>query len=476
MLFNSFGFALFIPLVFLLYWYVLNKQLKWQNLLLFVASYFFYACWDWRFMFLLLFSTLLDYFTGLKMEQNPARKNRWFWLSILINLGFLGVFKYYNFFVGSFVDLFSSFGMKINTTTLDIILPVGISFYTFHGLSYIIDIRNEKIKAEKNFVDYAVFVSFFPLLVAGPIERATHLLPQIKKERTFDYAHAVSGMRLILWGFFKKIVIADRLAVFVDGVYADIPGAEGYPIVLGTVFFAFQLYFDFSGYSDIAIGLGRIFGIDLLVNFRRPYLSTSFKDFWKRWHISLSSWFQDYVYIPLGGNKKGYAKTVRNVLIVFALSGLWHGASWNFVIWGLLNAFFMILLDPLLTKLPSNKFILRVILSLFVTFCWTVSLIFFRSQTFTDAWNIFTHLDFSHGENALNFGLNTLELKLTYWLLAFMIVADIFLEKRQEIIRVFMSKTPLFFRWMFYLAVVMFILFYGHYGNGNEQSFIYFQF
>jgi len=476
MLFNSIKFALFIPIVFILYWFVANKKLKLQNVLLFVASYFFYSCWDWRFMFLLMFSTLLDFFTGIKMEQNPDKKKWWFWLSIAVNLGFLLIFKYYNFFLDSFTDLLSLTGLNINTSTLNIILPVGISFYTFHGLSYVIDIYNNRIKAEKKFIDYAVFVSFFPLLVAGPIERATHLLPQVKKERVFNYDLAVSGMRLILWGFFKKMMIADRIAVFVDKAYADIPGAGGFPIIVATIFFAFQLYLDFSGYSDIALGLGKILGFDLLINFKRPYFSTSFSNFWKRWHISLSSWFLDYVYIPLGGSKISKSNTTRNLLIVFALSGLWHGASWNFVLWGFLNALFMISLDPVLAQLQSKGFFNRIFKSIFITLFWSISLIFFRAETFSDALSVFSGLGFENTENIFKVGLNALEFKLVLWLIFFLLVVEMIIETNESIITTFWYKIPAAIRWVFYCAVVLFIVFYGHYGDGNENSFIYFQF
>ena len=476
MLFNSFSFALFFPIVFILYWFVANRSLRLQNALLFLASYFFYACWDWRFMFLLMFSTLLDFFTGLKMEQNPEKKKFWFWLSVIINLGLLGVFKYYNFFVGSFSDLLSAIGVNINTSTLDIILPVGISFYTFHGLSYVIDIYNNRIKAEKNFIDYAVFVSFFPLLVAGPIERATHLLPQVKVKRTFNYDVAVSGMRLIMWGFFKKVMIADRLAVFVDKVYGDIPGIEGFPLILATFFFALQLYLDFSGYSDIAIGLGKLLGFDLFINFKRPYFSTSFGNFWKRWHISLSSWFRDYVYLPLGGSRLGKVTTIRNVLIIFAVSGLWHGASWNFVIWGILNALFMIVLDPILNKLQTKGLVIRVFKSLFITLCWTVSLVFFRAHTFEDSFNLFGKAGFGNMDGILKFGLNAAELKFAFTLIIVLLFSEIIIERNEETIPKIWVKMPSIFRWLIYVVITLFLVYFGQYGNGNEHSFIYFQF
>ncbi len=343
MLFNSIDFVIFLPIVFLLYWFITNKNLFVQNTLLLVASYFFYACWDWRFLFLLMFSTLLDYFTGLKMQDaaNQNGKRFWFWLSVLVNLGFLGVFKYYNFFAESFTVAISHFGFKINPWTLSVILPVGISFYTFHGLSYVIDIYKSRIKAERNFVDYAVFVSFFPLLVAGPIERATHLLPQIKKERTFDYDKAVNGLRQILWGLFKKIVIADNCARFANLIFNNSAEYSGSTLVIGALFFTFQIYGDFSGYSDIAIGTARLFGIDLLRNFAFPYFSRDIAEFWRRWHISLSSWFKDYLYIPLGGSKGGNWMRIRNTFIIFIISGFWHGANWTFIFWGALNALFI---------------------------------------------------------------------------------------------------------------------------------------
>jgi len=307
MLFNSISFALFLPAVFFLYWFATKRNLRLQNILLLVSSYFFYACWDWRFMFLLIFSTYLDYFTGIKIHEasNKSIKKSWLWISVIINLGFLGVFKYYNFFVSSFADGLALLGIQSNPTTLQVILPVGISFYTFHGLSYVFDLYKDRIKPEKNFIDYSVFVSFFPLLVAGPIERATHLLPQIRQKRDFNYAKAVDGLRQILWGLFKKVVIADNCAEFANMIFDTSAGYNGSTHVLGALFFTFQIYCDFSGYSDIALGTARLFGIELLRNFAFPYFSRDIAEFWRRWHISLSSWFKDYLYIPLGGSKGG---------------------------------------------------------------------------------------------------------------------------------------------------------------------------
>ncbi len=308
MFFNSINFAIFLPVVFLLYWFATKQNLKLKNILLLISSYFFYASWDWRFLFLLIFSTFLDYFTGIKIHEatNQKKKVFWLWLSICVNLGFLGVFKYYNFFTSSFVDGLSLLGIEADFGILQIVLPVGISFYTFHGLSYVIDLYKNRIKPEKNFVNYSVFVSFFPLLVAGPIERAAHLLPQILKDREFDYLKAVDGLRQILWGLFKKIVIADNCAKFANTIFNNSSDYSGSTLVLGALFFTFQIYSDFSGYSDIAIGTARLFGIDLLRNFSFPYFSRSIAEFWRRWHISLSSWFRDYLYIPLGGSRGGY--------------------------------------------------------------------------------------------------------------------------------------------------------------------------
>ena len=340
MLFNSLSFAIFLPVVFFLYWFVTNKDYKMQNILLLVASYFFYACWDYRFLFLLIFSTVLDYFTGIKMSEAASKNKKrfWFWLSVIINLGFLGIFKYYNFFAASFAEALSHVGLHVNLWTIKVILPVGISFYTFHGLSYVIDIYNDRIKPEKNYIDYAVFVSFFPLLVAGPIERATHLLPQIKQPRRFDYTKALDGMRQILWGLFKKVVIADTCAGYANSIFANYSHYNGSTLLLGALFFTFQIYCDFSGYSDIALGTARLFGIDLLRNFAFPYFSRDIAEFWRRWHISLSTWFRDYLYIPLGGSKGGTWMKVRNTFIIFLVSGFWHGANWTFIIWGGIHA------------------------------------------------------------------------------------------------------------------------------------------
>ncbi|SHM60922.1 MBOAT family O-acyltransferase [Flavobacterium saccharophilum] len=396
MFFNSLAFAIFLPIVFFLYWFVFNKNKSTQNALLIVASYYFYSCWDWRFLFLLVFSTFLDYYTGIQIEKGKSESSRkfWFWLSIIVNLGFLGVFKYYNFFASSFSELVSSAGFKASPILLNVILPVGISFYTFHGLSYVIDIYFKRIKAEYNFVDYSLFVSYFPLLVAGPIERATHLLPEIKVKREFDFEKAKEGICQIIWGLVKKIVIADTCAVYANAIFDNYNTVNSASLILGAVYFAFQIYGDFSGYSDIALGVSKLFGLDLLRNFNYPYFSRDIAEFWRRWHISLSSWFRDYLYIPLGGSKGGLWMKVRNTFIIFVVSGFWHGANWTYIVWGFINAvYFLPLLlsnsnrnnmDAIILKFNFDS--AKVIFSILYTFSLIcIAWVFFRAKTITDA-------------------------------------------------------------------------------------------
>jgi len=401
MIFNSFVFFAFLIVTFSLYWFVFSKNLKLQNLLLIAAGYVFYGWWDWRFVFLLLLSTSLDYFFGLRIYNTSSRRKLWMYLSIIINLGILGWFKYYNFFIDSAGVLLQTMGFQPNISSLNIVLPIGISFYTFHGLSYVIDIYYERVKPTKNFVDYAVFVCFFPLLVAGPIERASHLLPQVQAPRKFDLAQASDGMRQMLWGFFKKIVIADSCAPLVNIIFHDYTQYSGSILLLGAILFAFQIYGDFSGYSDIALGVARLFGFDLIRNFAFPYFSRDIAEFWRRWHISLSSWFKDYVYIPLGGSRGSITKGIVNTLIIFLISGFWHGANWTFITWG---AFHGLLFIPLfiLDKnrnninivaegkiLPSFKEFMQMgITFLLVTLGW----IFFRAENVHLAWDYLRHL------------------------------------------------------------------------------------
>ncbi len=410
MFFNSIAFAIFLPIVFFLYWFVFNKSKSTQNALLIIASYYFYSCWDWRFLFLLVFSTFLDYYTGIQIEKGQSQKSRnfWFWLSISVNLGFLGVFKYYNFFASSFAELLTSVGFKASPILLDVILPVGISFYTFHGLSYIIDIYFKRIKAEYNFVDYSLFVSYFPLLVAGPIERATHLLPQVKVKREFNYQTAKEGIYQIIWGLVKKVVIADTCAPYANAIFDNYTAMNSFSLIVGAIYFAFQIYGDFSGYSDIALGVSKLFGLDLLRNFNYPYFSRDIAEFWRRWHISLSSWFRDYLYIPLGGSKGGLWMKIRNTFIIFVVSGFWHGANWTYIVWGFINAVYFL---PLLLSnsnrnnmdtihLKFNFDSIKVFGSILYTFLLTcVAWVFFRARTITDAVSylkrIITSKDFS---------------------------------------------------------------------------------
>jgi alginate O-acetyltransferase complex protein AlgI len=479
MIFNSIGFGVFFPIVFVLYWFVANRSLKLQNGLLLVSSYFFYACWDWRFLFLLLFSTLLDFFSGLKMSSTKSlrEKKTWFWLSILVNLGFLGIFKYYNFFITSFATVLSGLGIHVDVWILQVILPVGISFYTFHGLSYVIDIYKGRIQVERNFVDYAVFVSFFPLLVAGPIERADHLLPQIKKRRTFDYSSAVNGLTQIMWGLFKKIVIADQCANYVNLIFDNYSAYSGSTLVLGGILFAFQIYGDFSGYSDIALGTARLLGIELLRNFSFPYFSRNIAEFWRRWHISLSSWFRDYVYIPLGGNRGNKWQKVKNVLIIFLLSGLWHGANWTFIVWGLLNAVYII---PSVVREPGKRSDPIVHgnstpqisdwLSICATFGLTVlAWIFFRSPDIASALEYIRKI-FSFSISLFN-GPSVMPCFTFIWLFLFLMIEWMGRDKAFAIEDWTIHYTK-FFKVTFYYAIVLAILYYA----GENHQFIYFQF
>ena len=338
MLFNSFEFLIFLPIVFLLYWFVFSKNKTTQNAFLLIASYVFYSFWDWRFSFLLVFSTILDYSSGLIIDKAETiqKKKLWMRLSILTNIGLLCYFKYVNFFIDSFIKLINHFGVHADPYTLNIILPIGISFYTFHGVSYVLDIYYGRIRSHKNIIDYSLFVSYFPLLVAGPIERATHLLPQLKEKREFKYSQGVEGCRLILWGMFKKVVIADSLAPIVNDIFNNYQNYNGVTLILGLIGFAFQVYGDFSGYTDIARGVSKLFGIELILNFNYPYFSKSIPEFWSRWHISLSSWLNDYVFTPLALNFRNWGKhgIFLAVFLTFIISGLWHGAAWHFIAWG----------------------------------------------------------------------------------------------------------------------------------------------
>jgi len=432
MFFNSFHFAVFLPLVFVLYWWVGNKSKALQNAILILASYYFYSCWNWHFLFLLVFSTLLDFFSALQIQKSTTNYSRkfWLWSCISINLGFLGVFKYYNFFASSFADLLQSAGLSASPILLKVILPVGISFYTFHGLSYIIDIYYKRITAEKNFVDYSLFVCYFPLLVAGPIERATHLLPQLKVKRNFSYEKAKEGVYQIIWGLVKKVVIADSCANYANTIFDHYSSMNSLSLILGAVYFAFQIYGDFSGYSDIALGSSKLLGIDLLRNFNYPYFARDIAEFWRKWHISLTTWFRDYLYIPFGGSKGSKIMKVRNTFIIFLVSSFWHGANWTFIIWGLLNALYFI---PLLLLNRNRKNVddfqlyfnfesLKTIFNILITFSITcLAWIFFRAKTISDASMYIKRMLTNGNFQEEYFGIERYNYELIFLLIVFII-------------------------------------------------------
>lgn len=410
MLFNSLEFAVFLPIVFLLYWFVFQRNLKLQNLFIVVVSYLFYGWWDWRFLFLIAFTSFCSWGSGLLIEKyrhRPAAKVVHV-SNICLNLAILGVFKYYDFFVTSFANLF--LGGNTDGLLLKIILPVGISFYTFQALSYSIDVYREKLPAARDMVQFFAFVSFFPQLVAGPIERATNLLPQFARPRQFDYDTAVDGMRQILWGLFKKIAIADNCAQIVDATFGSYPTQSGSTLALAAVLFSVQIYCDFSGYSDIAIGTAKLFGIRLMRNFNCPYFSRDIAEFWRRWHISLTTWFRDYVYIPLGGSRVSKSKIVRNTFVIFLLSGFWHGANWTFLAWG---AYHALLFLPLILLGKNRKFTgavaenrwlptLRETGQMLLTFVLAVvGWILFRAETITQATDYFRRLVSSPWNNPI---------------------------------------------------------------------------
>lgn len=482
MLFNSIDFAIFLPIVFLLYWFVTNKNLKLQNLLIVAASYVFYGWWDWRFLSLIVFSTVIDYTVGrqLRNEENQLKRKILLWTSILVNLGFLGFFKYYNFFLDNFITAFSFFGQEIQGNSLNIILPVGISFYTFQTLSYSIDVYKRKLEPTKDFIAFSAFVSFFPQLVAGPIERATNLLPQFYKKRIFDYSKAVDGMRQILWGLFKKIVIADNCAEFANHIFNNSADMNGSTLVLGALFFTFQIYGDFSGYSDIAIGTSRLFGFDLMRNFNFPYFSRDIAEFWRRWHISLSTWFRDYLYIPLGGSRGGTWMKVRNIFIIFIVSGFWHGANWTFIVWGALNAIYF--LPLLLTNnnrnnletvaqgklLPSLKEVSFMLLTFGLTvFAW----IFFRAENIGHAISYISEILSPSLISIPNFAGMSRALTTIILVAIFVLVEWKGREGQYAISNIGLKwKRPL--RYAMYYAIIFAIFWFG----GKEQQFIYFQF
>ena len=482
MLFNSLEFAVFLPIVFIIYWFVTNKNLKLQNLLIVAASYLFYGWWDWRFLSLIIFSTLVDFSIGLALEKQESQIKRkiLLWISILINLGFLGIFKYYNWFLDSFYEVVPGLQVVMGFNALDILLPVGISFYTFQTLSYTIDIYKNKLEPTKDLLAFSAFVSFFPQLVAGPIERASNLLPQFYKKRKFDYVLAVDGMRQILWGLFKKIVIADNCAENANLIFNNSADYGGSTLFLGALFFTFQIYGDFSGYSDIAIGTSRLFGFNLMQNFAFPYFSRDIAEFWRRWHISLSTWFRDYLYIPLGGSRGGTWMKVRNIFIIFIVSGFWHGANWTFIVWGALNAIYFLPL-LLLNKnrlhtdtVAQGKYLpnFKEFFNMGITFTLTVlAWVFFRAENIQHAWSYLSEIFSSSIFTVPYYPGIGLTIPIVCLILVFVFVEWIGRQDEYALEKLGLKwKSPL--RYAMYYAIIFAIYRFG----GNEQEFIYFQF
>jgi len=472
MLFNTLEYFLFLPITFFLYWAI--KETKYQNIFILISSYVFYGWWDWRFLFLIFLSTVVDYFVAMRIEQTHKKKIKKLYLliSIIFNLSILGFFKYYNFFIDSWIELLSKIGYQVTDVwTLKIILPVGISFYTFQTMSYSLDVYRSEIKATKDFISFASFVSFFPQLVAGPIERASNLLPQILSKRKFDYKQSVNGLRLILWGLFKKVVIADFLSLLVNPIFENYTSLNGGELLLGLIYFSFQIYCDFSGYSDIAIGTAKMFGIELRSNFIFPYFSRDISEFWRRWHVSLSSWFRDYIYIPLGGSKKGKWMTIRNIFIIFIISGFWHGANFTFIAWGLIHALLYLVIamrnknrrytTSIVAEngiIPSIKEIFQISSTFFTVM---ISWVFFRSDTITDSFLYLRKI-------IIDFDIPiSYRSGLVY--VFFFIISD-WLNRKDE--RNPLNISIIYIRWAVY--ILMLLLIFSHGGQKNE--FIYFQF
>lgn len=477
MLFNSFEFLVFLPVVFLLYWFAF-KALRWQNLLIVGVSYLFYGWWDWRFLLLIAFTTLCSYYSGILLEKYEGNRRIQKSISaanIAINLIILCLFKYYNFFAENLERLFKAFGMQLDWVTLDILLPVGISFYTFQALSYTIDVYQHKLKATRDISAFFAFISFFPQLVAGPIERATHLLPQFLRPRTFDYTEAADGMRQILWGLFKKMVIADNCATVVNSIFGSYESQGSPVLLLGAFLFTFQIYGDFSGYSDIAIGTARLFGINLMRNFNFPYFSRDIAEFWRRWHISLTTWFRDYIYIPLGGSRAGKGKSFRNTLVIFLVSGFWHGAAWTFVCWGAYHAFLFL---PLLLSGKNRKYrdtvaqgkyipSFRETLQMLSTFLLVMlGWIIFRAESAGQAWNYFLRI-------ATQWYITPLDYKTDILIYILILVTVEWLQReKQHGLEIQHSVPREYLRITIYTILLVLI----ELAMGKPSEFIYFQF
>ena len=478
MLFNSFEFAFFLPIVFLLYWFVF-RELRWQNMLILIASYVFYGWWDWRFLLLIAFTSLCSYESGLLLERYEGARRKQQLVSasnIVLNLGILGVFKYYNFFVDNLDAIFGACGWHLDWVTMNIILPVGISFYTFQALSYTIDVFQRKVPATHDPVEFFAYISFFPQLVAGPIERATNLLPQFQQQRHFDYVKAVDGLRQMLWGFFKKLVIADNCAMMVNEYWNSYQELPGFALLMLGILFTFQIYCDFSGYSDIAIGCARLFGFNLMQNFNFPYFSRSIPEFWRRWHISLTTWFRDYIYFPLGGSRCDKWKVIRNVYIVWGVSGLWHGANWTFVCWGLYHATLLAIYNVLgiNTKykqvvafgrvFPNIKEFFQIALTFFLAI---IGWIIFRSESMSQAVDYLSSIILNPFWGEKTFG--------TIIISCFLFLFVEWLQRdKQHVLQMpnvyVFKRRP--FRWLIYITIILMIYVF----TGKSQTFIYFQF
>ena len=488
MLFNSLQFVIFFPIVIILYFLTPYKK-RW--ILLLIASYYFYMCWKVDYILLIIISTLIDYICSNKMSRikEKVKRKKWLLISIFSNIGILFGFKYFNFFSENIQTLFNNYNVFYEIPLFNILLPVGISFYTFQTLSYTIDVYNNKTPAQRHLGVFAVYVSFFPQLVAGPIERSNHLLPQFFREHDFSYIRVKAGLQKMLWGFFKKIVIADNLAILVDGVYNNVDNYSGLTLIVATIFFTFQIYCDFSGYSDIAIGTAKVMGFELRENFKRPYFSKSIREFWQRWHITLSTWFRDYVYIPLGGNRTIKWRWYYNIFITFLVSGLWHGANWTFVIWGALHGTYLIIalaltnpkkqFSSLIQKQSKsfNKLLDVTITFILVAFAW----IFFRANNLDDAIYIISNLSVNYNEI-----LNLSELRMQFrgiglfqedLIKCFLLILALFLYssyERSGNVWEKLQKKPKWIRWSIYYVLVYGILFIAPHSNVN--NFIYFQF
>ena len=482
MLFNSFEFALFLPLVFLIYWAIGYAKiqdalkLRLQNAFVVVASYVFYGWWDWRFLILIAFTSLCSWGSGILIdksrESRVKRSKFWLWLNIIINLAILAVFKYYDFFVSEFGQLF---GISTDSLLLRIILPVGISFYTFQALSYSIDVYRKKIEPTKDIIAFFAYIAFFPQLVAGPIERATNLLPQFLTNRKFSYEQGVDGVRQIIWGFFKKIVIADNCATYVDQVWAQHEVAGSGALLLAAVLFALQIYGDFSGYSDIAIGTAKLFGIKLMRNFNNPYFSRDIAEFWRRWHISLTTWFRDYLYIPLGGSRGSKAKIVRNTFVIFLVCGLWHGANWTFLVWG---AFHALLFLPLILSGQNRRYIdqpitWRHIPQILCTFVLVaVGLIIFRADSISQAWHYMCGIAGKNTET-MRFMMHSWEYIPLIITIVFMFGIEWMNRAEAHSFAIHQTVSNRWLRCVLYISVVLMIIYLA---PSQNSQFIYFQF